>query len=97
MSENDLVTTSILDELEVWQKKTEDPFFITKQLLKSCTCDSCWRLTRLNGTRYICGSPEYEMKDIKDPHPERYQLLPEERTCEFYVPRHRQDNNKKSP
>ena len=85
--EADSAEVAMLDELEVWLKKRDDPFFITKQLLKGNTCEKCWRYTRLNGARYICGSPEHEMRDIQDPHPERYRFLPEERTCEFYVPR----------
>jgi len=91
----DDVTTAALDELEAIEKKKEDPNFITKQLLRGHICDECWRFCKirrslLDEVEYVCGRP-WADDDIKEANNINYYIkpLPEDRTCEFYVPRFR--------
>ena len=100
MPETDNTTTAILDELEAWRKRTEDHHFVTKQLLKGNTCDKCWRLTKATCKGeivFFCGSIQIDkkVKDVGEVSAILNSPLPEEKTCEFYVSRSQQRENKK--
>ena len=91
--ENDTATRQMLDNLEMYITRDEDPFFVTKQLLKGNVCDNCWRLEMLKDGTYTCGSPQLRPEIRRSNDIRNYSPLPEIRTCIFHVRRREKIDN----